>query len=149
MPEWERPEPVAVGGVVAVALWDGTTVAVGSHSGLGLVDVRTRVTRRCVRDTDGTYAWYQADPPSIRREEPGGAALLPATGLWGGTFPAETSDGWSAALADRGAVLTHTDGTVLVVDDDDEPRAFGFSPDSAVFVFATSAALHVCVRSSA
>lgn len=72
--------------------------------------------------------------------------LLPAMGLWGGALPTATHDGWSAALVAQGAVLAHTDGTTVFLHDEDEPRAFGFSPGSTVFAFATSATLHVCVR---
>ena len=149
MPQWEQLAPVAVGGLVAIAFWDEDTIAVGSHSGLGLVDVRTGVTRGRVVDVYGSYPWYQADPPSVRRDDPSGVVLVPAMGLWGGVFPTATDDGWSAALDGHGAILSHTDGTVLVLRDDDEPRAFGFSPGCEVFALATSATLHLCVRSSA
>lgn len=72
MAQWEQAASLAVGGLVAIAFWDEATIAIGSHSGLGLVDARTGVTHSRTSDTDGTYAWYQADPPSVRRDGPSG-----------------------------------------------------------------------------
>ncbi|GAA3825945.1 hypothetical protein GCM10022242_29070 [Nocardioides panacisoli] len=148
MTSWQRVPPVAVGGLVAVAFWDEDTVAVGSHSGIGLVDARTGAVRGRESDPHGDYAWYQADPPSIRKETPTGVVLMPSMGLWGGNFRKETDDGWSAALVPTGALVSHEDRPRFAIEDTDEPRALGFSQGGTLLIFATSSTLHLCHRSS-
>lgn len=146
MKPWEKGPTLAIGGVVAVAFVDEATLAVGSHSGLGIMDVFTGAVQERLPDVDGTYAWYQADPPAVRRRTTAGIELLPAAGLWGGELPRGTGDGWSAELTSLGATLRHADHEEIVIADDEEPRALGFSPKAKVLVFATAPTVHLYLR---
>lgn len=146
MSDW-RPGPVlAIGGVVAVAFDGEGVIAVGSHSGLGVFDVRTGEMLERVPDNDGNYTWHQADPPSIRRASSHGVRLLPSSGLWGGHLDPMTDDGWMATAVEGGVVVERTDDVGFTVHDSDDVRAMGFSPRGTVFVFATSSTLYLYVR---
>lgn len=78
-----------------------------------------------------------------------GEHLVEVAGLWGGTLPETTGDGWTCRRVTVGAVLVGPDGVEFTIDDDDEPRACGFSPHGRVFIFATAATLHTAIRSTA
>jgi hypothetical protein len=136
--------PVAVGGVVAVGFLDEDRVVVGSHSGVGVFDVRTG--ERIERTYDQGYNWYQADPPSIRRSSAQGVSLIRAAGLWGGDLPQSTTDGWTSRRLSGGTVL-HAEGQPdFSIDDSEEYRAQGFSPLGSAFVYATSPTVYLATR---
>lgn len=146
MVTWNRTTPLPVGGLVAVAFWDEDTVAVGSHSGLRLVDARSGIVRDRADDPSGDYAWLQADPPAIRKPGPAGITLVAAMGPWGGELPTRTDDGWSASVGPTGATVRHIGGETFGIADSEEPRALGFSAGGTLLVFATAATLHLCHR---
>lgn len=146
MGDWLRGPTLAIGGIVAVAFDGEATIAVGSHSGLGVFDALTGDLLERHLDTESNYGWHQADPPSIRREDSHGVRLLPSAGLWGGRLNHETEDGWAATAGDKGVDVARADRTGFSVDDSDEVRAFGFSPGGTLFVMATSATLHAYHR---
>ncbi|GEB14909.1 hypothetical protein GUY44_01345 [Pimelobacter simplex] len=146
MPAWSPIRTIPVGGIVAVGFLDEERVAVGSHAGLGVFDAAGGARLDRVPDIPGEYPWHRDSPPSIVYDDHRGQQVVPAAGLWGGRLAAATADGWTADLTPTGGRLQGPDGTVLVVDDAEEPRAHGFSPGGRVFVHATSSALHVAVR---
>lgn len=146
MSEWRNGPILAVGGIVAIAFVDEVTIAVGTHSGLGVIDARTGATLERCPDTQGDYAWYQADPPAIRYASPQGVTLLPAGGLWGGQLRTTTDDGWSALATPHGFSLKHARHHIDPVLDNDEVRAVAISPAGRCAVFATSATLYLYLR---
>ena len=149
MGQWGSIRPIAVGGLVAVGFLDEHRVIVGTHSGLGVFDAGdgTRLDR--VEDLGGDYTWFRDSPPMAVYADDEGEHLVEVAGLWGGSLAQSTADGWTSHRVTAGAVLSGPDGVAVTVDDDDEPRACGFSPRGRVFVFATTATLHVAVRSTA
>jgi hypothetical protein len=149
MAQWGPIRPIPVGGLVAVGFLDEHRIVIGSHSGLGVFDARdgTRLDR--VEDPDGGYNWLRESPPRAAYTDGEGEHLVEVAGLWGGSLPETTDDGWTCSPVPAGAVLSGPDGVEFRVDDDEEPRACGFSPQERVFVFATSATLHVSHRSTA
>jgi hypothetical protein len=149
MAGWKPIRSIAVGGLVAVGFLDEHRIVVGSHSGLGIFDADSGARLDRVEDPDGKYAWFRESPPTAVLTDGDGAHLVAVAGLWGGALPEITQDGWACRNVRTGAVLSGPDGVELTVDDDEEPRACGFSPEGQVFVFATSPTLHVAVRSSA
>ena len=142
---WSHAAPVMIGGLVAAGFLDSGRVVVGSHSGLGVFDVRTG--ERLERIASDNYAWHCDDPPSIRYPSASGVRLVPAEGLWGGELDRTTRDGWSCRLRADGAEV-FADGSPyrVCVLDPEERRAYGFSPDGQTFIYATSSALTVICR---
>jgi hypothetical protein len=136
--------PVAIGGVVAVGFMDEDRVIVGSHSGVGVFDVRTA--ERIERTHDDAYNWYQGDPPSIRYPSAEGVRLIRAAGLWGGDLDQSTADGWTCHRVDGGAVLRSEGQQDFKIEDSEGYRAMGFSPGGGAFVYATSPTAHLASR---
>jgi hypothetical protein len=136
--------PVAIGGVVAVGFMDEDRVNVGSHSGVGVVDVHTG--QRIERTRDDDYNWYQGDPPSIRYPSAEGVRLIRAAGLWGGDLDQSTADGWTCERVAGGAVLRAEGQPDFRIEDSEEFRAQRFSPGGSVFVYATSPTIHLATR---
>jgi hypothetical protein len=148
MAHWEPIRPISVGGLVAVGFLDEYRIVIGSHSGLGVLDARDGTLLARVEDPDGDYNWLRGSPPMGAYTDGEGEHLVEVAGVWGGSLPETTDDGWTCGPATAGAVLSGPDGVEFRVDDDEAPRACGFSPQGRVFVFATSATLHVSVRST-
>lgn len=141
---WSRILWTGVGGVLAVGVPDELRVVVGSHAGVGVFDARTG--ERVLRVRDNDYAWFDSDRLAIGvPDDHGGHELVPSMGLEGGSLPTTTSDGWRCERTDGGAALRFGDDEVLV-SDDEEFRACGFSPAGSTFVFATSPNLTVLRR---
>jgi hypothetical protein len=138
-----------VGGLAAVGFLDERRIVVGSHSGLGVFDPTdgTRLDR--LEDPHGDYVWLRESPPMAAYTDGAGEHLVEVAGLWGGTLPETTDDGWNCRLVTAGAVLIGPDGVESAIDDDDEPRACGFSPHGSAFIFRTSATLHAAIRTTA
>lgn len=143
MQQW-RTIPVAIGGVVAVGFLDEDRVIVGSHSGVGVFDVRTG--ERLERRYDEGYTWYQGDPPFIRYPSAEGVRLIRAAGMWGGELDQSTTDGWTCHRVDSGVVLSAASDPDFRIEDPEEYRAQGFSPGGGVFVYATSPTVYLASR---
>jgi hypothetical protein len=137
-----------VGGLVAVGFLDALRVLVGSHSGLGVFEASSGVRLDRVADPDGDYGWYRDSPPSAVYADADGEHRVPLAGLWGGDLPTSTKDGWSCRRVPTGARLVGPDGTAIVIDDNEEFRACGFSPEGHIFVYATSPTLYLAARSA-
>jgi hypothetical protein len=146
MTDWSSVRAIPVGGLVVVGFLDEHRVVVGSHSGLDVFDAATGPLLDRVEDPDGGYAWFQESPPTALYTGDGEQSRVPVAGLWGGTLSSTTDDGWTCQIEDAGARLSGPEGSLIAVDDAEEPRACGFSPQGQVFVFATSPTLHVAVR---
>lgn len=146
MASWGPVRPVAVGGLVAVGFIDEQRVVVGSHNGLGVIDASSGARIGMIADIEGSYPWARGDPPSATWMDPDGPRTIPMAGLWGGRLPEETADGWVCERSAAGASLRGPDGTTVAIDDDEEFRAFGFSPEGRVFVYATSPTIYVITR---
>lgn len=145
MSVWSPSIPLAVGGVVAIGFINEDRLLVGSHSGCG--EFETRAGQRIGRYVDSDYGWYQADPPSIRypASGDGGIMLVGSAGLWGGSLPTSTSDGWVCSHSSEGAQLSNGHESFRIPDAE-ELRAFGFSPQGSVFVLATSSTVTLTSR---
>lgn len=148
MSPWTPIRSIPVGGVVAVGFLDERHVVVGSHNGLGVLDTGWGLVLARDPDPGGDYEWFLGDPPRARFVDDRGDHVIAVAGLWGGSLPGLTSDGSVCRATARGAALTGHDGTVVSVDDGDEIRALGFSPEGSVFVFATSATIYWANRTS-
>ncbi len=122
---------------MAVGFLDEHRIVVGSHSGLGVFDAGDGARLDRVEDPDGDYNWFRESPPMAAYSDGEGEHLVEVAGLWGGTLPETTDDGWTCRRVTAGAVLAGPDGVEFTIDDDDEPRACGFSPHGRVFIFAT------------
>ena len=148
MTDWSSIKAIPVGGLVAVGFLDEHRVVVGSHSGLGVFDSATGALLDRVEDPGGDYAWFKDSPPTALYTGDDEQHSVPVAGLWGGTISSTTDDGWTCRIEDAGARLSGPEGSLITVDDAEEPRACGFSSLGQVFVFATSPTLHVAVRAS-
>jgi hypothetical protein len=136
--------PVAIGGVLAVGFMDEHRVIVGSHSGIGVFDVRSG--ERIERTHDQDYNWYQGDPPFIRYQSAEGVRLIRAAGLWGGDLDQSTEDGWTCRRVEAGVLLKAEGQPDFRIDDSEEFRAQGFSPGGGAFVYATSPTVYLASR---
>lgn len=146
MTDWGSIRAIPVGGLVAVGFVGEDRVIVGSHSGLGVFHAATGVVLGRVADPRGDYDWFRESPPTAVYADDDGQHSVPICGLWGGTLPAATGDGWICRSQDTGAALVGPSGRLVIVEDDQEPRACGFSPQGRIFAFATSSTLHIAVR---
>ena len=147
MARWGPVQPIMVGGLLAVGFLDEDRVIVGSHNGIGVLDAGSGARIDRVGDPHGDYAWYQESPPSAVYADDDGEHRVPVAGLWGGELPDSTMDGWTCQRVSTGASLVGPDGTTIAIDDDEEFRAIGFSPEGRIFVYATSPTLHIAARS--
>ncbi|HMT90696.1 MAG TPA: hypothetical protein PKC73_13780, partial [Dermatophilaceae bacterium] len=135
---------LTVGGVLAVGLPDEVRVVVGSHAGVGIVDVTKA--DRAIRLHDNDYRWFDEERMAILIPDGrGGQEVVAAMGLAGGQLPTSTHDGWRCERTDLGATLVRDD-QLLKIADQEEFRACGFSPRGSVFILATSPNLTVLKR---
>jgi hypothetical protein len=141
--QW-RAIPVAIGGVLALGFMDEDRAIVGSHTGVGVFDVRTG--ERIERTYDNDYAWYQSDPPFIKYPSAEGVRLIRAAGLWGGELDQSTEDGWTCQRVGGGAVLRAEGRPDFKIEDSEEYRAMGFSPGGNAFLYATSPTVYLASR---
>jgi hypothetical protein len=74
---------------------------------------------------------------------------IEVAGLAGGRLPTTTSDGWQARLARGGVALAGPAGESVEVNEPEEIRAFGFSPDGATFIIASSPSVVIFRRDTA
>jgi hypothetical protein len=64
----------------------------------------------------------------------------------GGSLAESTVDGWVCRRTSHGVELIGPLGDIVEVTDGEECRAFGFSPDGSIFVYATSPTLTILLR---
>jgi hypothetical protein len=71
---------------------------------------------------------------------------IEVAGLAGGRLPAATADGWQVRRTAHGVALSGPARETVAVQEAEEIRAFGFSPDGQAFVLASSPGLAVFQR---
>jgi hypothetical protein len=146
MADWGAVRPIAAGGLLAVGFIDEHRVIVGSHNGVGIIDASSGALIERVPDVEGSYEWFSETPPSATWMDAKGVHTVPVAGLWGGRLPETTADGWPCNRSAEGATLIGPDGSTLEIADEEEFRAFGFSPGGRVFVYLTSPTLYLVAR---
>ena len=147
MTGWSKVRVIPIGGVVAVG-FEQDALAVGSHSGLGVFDAESGELLHREADTTGDYAWYHADPASIRLPSDGGVRLIPAAGIWGGALDHTTDDGWWIKQDDGDVVVGLGHEEALRIETQESIVAAGFSPTGTLLVAATPDSVHVYHRSA-
>lgn len=142
---WRKIAVLAVGGLTEVGFAPGSDhLLVVSHQGRGLLDCRTG--ERVARDDDEGFGWFDSARRVARAIGPLAGLEIEVAGLSGGVLPTATPDGWRAEAVAGGVVLTGPGGDRLEVDDPEDLRAFGFSPDGRFLVVASSPTLHLYGR---
>jgi hypothetical protein len=131
---WKRVAFVAVGGLTEVG-FAGSFLLVVSHQGRGVVDLASG--ERVARDRHETGAWFDAARGTALGIGPLEGIAVEVTGLAGGQLPGRTEDGWRADAHAGGVTVSAPGGQPLEIDENEELRAFGFSPDGNTFIVAT------------
>ncbi len=145
---WKKVADVAVGGLTEVGFVpQSSLLMVASHQGRGLFDLVTG--DRVARDEQETGGWFDASRPAVLGIGPLDGQWIKVAGLAGGRLPVTTADGWRARLADRGVALSGPAGELVKVNEPEEIRAFGFSPDGATFIVASSPSVVIFGRGTA
>jgi hypothetical protein len=99
-----------------------------------------------VGDRQETGGWFGAARGAALGTGPLDGAWTGVCGLPGGRLPAATADGWQARASGDWVTVCAPGRRLLQVRDSEEMRAFGFPPDGAAFVLATSPGLAVYRR---
>ena len=146
MAVWGPVRPVMIGGLVAVGFIDEQRVTVGSHSGLGIIDAPSGTMVERISDLAGSYDWFSETSPSATWLDCEGLHTVPVAGLWGGSLLGSTADGWQCSRSATGAFVRGPGESTIDIADGEEFRAFGFSPGGRMFVYASSATLHLVSR---
>ena len=144
-PAWKKIADVAIGGLTEVGFVPGgTLVLVVSHQGRGLIDLVSG--QRVARDRQETGSWFNATRPAALGIGPVHGQQIEIAGLAGGQLPLVTADGWQARRTPRGVMLAGPAGETVTVDEAEQIRAFGFSPDGQAFIVASSPSLTILRR---
>jgi hypothetical protein len=145
---WKKVADVAIGGLTEVGFVPGSALLlVVSHQGRGLVSLATG--DRVARDRQETGSWFDASRPAALGIGPLDGQWMEVAGLAGGRLPVTTADGWQARSARRGVALAGPAGESAEVSEPEEIRAFGFSPDGAIFIIASSPSVVIFRRDTA
>lgn len=153
-PEWQLIARLTVGGLTELGFVPGDRqFLVVSHSGRGLFETATGL--RLARDGDpptSNSSWL--DERGGFAEGIGGLAgvRIRVVGLWGGTLPQSTRDGWSLRIRRVGGTeqvqLYRSGGHDYFVIEEpfSELRVAGFSNTDRYLVTASSSGLHLFGR---
>jgi hypothetical protein len=95
------------------------------------------------RDRQETGAWFDAARRAALGIGPLEGTWIGVCGLAGGRLPDATADGWHARVSGDCVSVSAPGRQPLQVNDSEEMRAFGFSPDGTTFVMATSPGLAI------
>jgi hypothetical protein len=133
---WRKVAYLAVGGLTEVGFADGPLLLVVSHQGRGVVDLASG--ELLARDRHESGAWFDAARRAVLGIGPLDGAWIGVCGVAGGQLPDETADGWQARASGDCVTVSAPGRQLLQVSESEEMRAFGFSPDGATFVIATS-----------
>jgi hypothetical protein len=145
---WRALRPIIVGGLTCVgfaAVPDGEFLLVVSHDGRGVFDLAGR---RIARDpTPIDDEWHDDVGHTAVGIGPLEGVRVPIAGLWGGSLPTRTEDGWEIDRRGSLVYLRHGDRQHLVYEDTvSELRAAGFSPGGTALVTATVADITLFTR---
>jgi hypothetical protein len=141
---WRKVAYLAVGGLAEVGFADGPLLLVVSHQGRGVVDPASG--ELLARDRHETGAWFDAARGAVLGTGPLGGARIGVCGLAGGRLPDATADGWRARVSGDCVTVSAPGRQPLQVSESREMRAFGFPPDGATLVIATSPGLAIYRR---
>jgi hypothetical protein len=98
------------------------------------------------RDRHEAGAWFDAARGAVLGIGPLDGAWIGVCGLGGGRLPDATADGWRARVSGNRVTVSAPGRQQLQVSENEEMRAFGFSPDGTTFVIATSPGLAIYRR---
>lgn len=138
---WRKVTYLAVGGLTDVGFAAGPLLLVVSHQGRGVVDPASG--ELLARDRHETGAWFDASRRTALGIGPLDGAWIGVCGLAGGRLPDATADGWQARVSGDCITVSAPGRQPLLVNESEEMRAFGFSPDGSTFVIATSPGLAI------
>jgi hypothetical protein len=145
---WRKVADVAIGGLTEVGFVPGSPLLlVVSHQGRGVLSLPSG--NRVARDRQETGSWFDVSRPAVLGIGPLDGRWIEVAGLAGGHLPVTTLDGWHARLADRGVALSGPAGESVDLDEPEEIHAFGFSPDGATFIVASSPSVVIFGRDTA
>lgn len=152
---WKLVAHHNVGGLTEVGFSpDERYLLVVSHSGRGLVEVNSGL--RIARDPEIPWIrspWRDEPARKMRGIGPASGIQFSVAGLWGGSIPSTTHDGWSVAAKGSGKdeeIWLSCKGNVREWFLDDaftEVRALGFSQTGNLLVVAISSDLWLIARS--
>jgi hypothetical protein len=141
---WRKVTYLAVGGLTEVGFAGRALLLVVSHQGRGVVDLASG--QLLARDRHETRAWFDAARRAVLGIGPLDGAWIGVCGLAGVRLPDATADGWQARVSGDWVTISAPGRQPLQVSESEEVRAFGFSPDGATFVIATSPGLAIYRR---
>jgi hypothetical protein len=141
---WRKVTYLAVGGLTEVGFADGRLLLVVSHQGRGVVDLASG--DLLARDRHEAGAWFDTVRRAALGIGPLDGAWIDVCGLAGGRLPDATADGWQARASGDCVTVSAPGRQPLQVNGSEEMRAFGFSPDGATFVMATSPGIAIYRR---
>jgi hypothetical protein len=122
----------------------GPLLLVVSHQGRGVVDLASG--ELLARDRHEAGAWFDAARRAALGIGPLDGAWIGVCGLASGRLPDVTADGWQARVSGDRVTISAPGRQAVQVNQSEEMRAFGFSPDGATFVIATSPGLAIYRR---
>jgi hypothetical protein len=145
---WKKVADVAIGGLTDVGFVPRSSLLmVASHQGRGLLDLITG--DRVARDRQETGTWFDASRPAVLGIGPLDGQWINVAGLAGGHLPVTDDGRWLAGVAGRpGRDAFGPRRELVEVNEPEEIRAFGFSPDGATFVVASSPSIMIFRRNT-
>jgi hypothetical protein len=143
---WKKGTVLLIGGLTEIGFVKKTNnLLVVSHQGRGLIDCATG--KRLARDTaDDTRRWFDESRPATLGIGPAEGQWIEVCGLAGGQPAGQTADGWRAVRDADDVLLEGPSGSQRLSAENEELRAFGFSPDGHYFVLATPGDLSIYAR---
>ncbi len=88
------------------------------------------------RDRQETGSWFDAARRAVLGIGPLDGAWIGVCGLAGGGLPDATAAGWQARVSGDCVIVSASGRQPLQINESEEMRAFGFSPDGTTFVIA-------------
>ena len=146
--EWYEPVIYAIGGLTEVGFsLDAQYVLVVSHQGRGIFDCNNACKVMRENSQLNIDDWDE-NKRTIKGVGPLAGKDIYCVGLWGGSFPDSTADGWKLAISGIDIVkVTSPEGKVVsFLEPLTELRAVGFSQDGNLFVYATNSEILFYVR---
>lgn len=146
---WRRISYIAVGGLTEVGFGhDARYLLIVGHQGRGVVDCVTGT--RVARDPDDSSGWFDPSVPAAEGIGPLAGQRVPVAGLAGGSLAQVTIDGWRVSLGDHGVIVQapkdHDSRLSFTIEEAEQPRAWGFSPDGLTILVAASPGLTIYGR---
>jgi hypothetical protein len=119
-----------------------------SHQGRGVIDCISG--SRVAHDPHEGPGWFDESGPEATGIGPLAEEQVPVVGLAGGSLAQATTDGWRVSLNTAGVLVHAPDGqdpgASFTVEESEELRAWGFSPDGLTLVAGASPGLAIYRR---